>query len=222
MHRALLRKGVLCSRRGVARLMRQHGIRAIYPTPYRVTTNSAHGNPVAPNVLNRDFTAARPNEKWVSDITYVPTQEGWMYLAVVIDLFTRKVVGWSTGSHLEASLVVAALSRALLLTRAAPEALLFHSDRGVQYTSRRCRQLLLANGILQSMSRKGNCWDNAVSESFFATLEKELLMRMSLISREIGGKEIADFILDYNSERLHSALGYRTPIEVECAWREAA
>ena len=172
VHAELKEQGVHCARKRIARLMREHGI-----TPKRkrrrvVTTNSQHENPVAPNLLQRDFTAPEPNTKWVTDITYLPTAQGWLYLAVVLDLYSRLVVGWSMSAHCDEELVENAL-RMALARRCPSPGLLHHSDRGSQYTSCAYRQLVEQSGMIVSMSRKGNCWDNAAMESFFGSLKEE-------------------------------------------------
>ena len=195
------------------------------------TTDSDHGRPVAENVLGRDFTATGPNQKWVSDITYIDTAEGWLYLAVVIDLFSRRVVGWSTADHLKADLVCEATRRALQqrlgaghrLAGQLPGAeggLVHHSDRGSQYASGDFQQLLGAYGVTCSMSRKGNCYDNAVNESFFGTLKTEL--DESLPTRAIAHQKLFDYIeVFYNRQRLHSTLNYMSPAAYEAKHQAA-
>jgi len=179
-----------------------------------ITTLRDAMHPVAPNVLNRDFTATRPNERWGTDITYVWTQEGWAYL-VILDLFSRSVVGWALDRTLATTLPMTALRNALRRRR--PDApLLHHSDRGCQYTSAEYRRELATSGITVSMSRRGNCWDNAVAESFFATLKKELIHRRGWRSRDELRAAVFEYIeAFYNRRRLHSALDYKTPAEVE-------
>jgi putative transposase len=215
VHAELKAQGERCSQKRVARLMRQEGLRAAAKRRFRTTTKSDPTHPVAENLLDRQFTVARPNEVWVSDITYVPTREGWLYLAVVIDLFSRSVVGWAMERTLEASLATTALEMALS-RRGAVAGLLHHSDRGVQYTCGAYQSLLEANGVRCSMSRKGNCWDNAVAESFFATLEKELIEVSDWHTRAEARRAIFNFIeVWYNRQRRHSSLDYRTPAEYE-------
>jgi putative transposase len=215
VHAELKAQGERCSQKRVARLMRQEGLRAGAKRRFRTTTKSDPTHPVAENLLDRQFTVARPNEVWVSDITYVPTREGWLYLAVVIDLFSRSVVGWAMERTLEASLATAALEMALG-RRGAVAGLLHHSDRGVQYTCGAYQSLLEANRARCSMSRKGNCWDNAVAESFFATLEKELIEVSDWHTRAEARRAIFNFIeVWYNRQRRHSSLDYRTPAEYE-------
>ena len=218
MCRELRARGVRVSENTVARLMQQHGIRAATSRKFRHTTDSNHGQPVAENVLERDFRASRPNEKWVADITYLWTQEGWLYLAAVEDLYSRKVVGWSLGERLTSDLVTDALRMAL--GRQWPgEHLVAHSDRGSQYASARYQELLASRGITCSMSQRGNCWDNAPMESFFATLKKELVYLTTFATRAAARRSVFEYIeVFYNRQRRHSALGYVSP----CAFEEAA
>lgn len=211
----LAREGVLVSRKRVARLMREAGLRAKGARKYKATTDSKHALPVAPNLLERRFDVDQPNVAWVSDITYLWTRQGWMYLAVVIDLFSRKVVGWSLRERMTAELVCEALEAAVQQRRP-PPGLIFHSDRGSQYASRAFRRRLWRYRMRQSMSRKGNCWDNAVAESFFATLKKELVHRQSWPSRRDLASAVFDYIeAFYNRQRRHSTLGYLSPEEYE-------
>ncbi len=172
----LVDQGFEIGRKRVARLMREMGLQGVTPRKFRVTTDSDHDHPIAENVLARNFEASGPNEKWATDITYVWTGEGWLYLAVVMDLYSRRIVGWSTADHLETGLCLDALERALG-HRTGVDGLIHHSDRGVQYASARYREALDAQGIECSMSRRANCWDNAVAESFFGTLKNELIYR---------------------------------------------
>jgi len=186
-----------------------------------VTTKSDHDDPVAPNVLNREFQPPCPNHSWVGDITYLPTCEGWLYLATIIDLFSRKVIGWSLSERMTKQLVLNAFSSAVGRRGCAPGAL-FHSDRGSQYTSADYRKILRAHGIQSSMSRRGNCWDNAVAESFFATLEKELMVDLVGLGREQIRGEVIRYIEGYyNQERIHSSISYETPVNHEKKWRGA-
>lgn len=181
------------------------------PRRRRSTTDSAHGLPIAPNLLNREFSAAAPNQKWVGDITYIPTQEGWLYLAVVLDLYARKVVGWAMSATVDANLAIASLQMALT-HRQPPAELLYHSDRGSQYASFACQSLLLNHGVRISMSRTGNVHDNAVAESFYSTLKVELVHRRNFRSRTEARLAIFDFIERfYNRRRRHSTLGYLSP-----------
>jgi putative transposase len=207
--------GIPVGRRRVARLMKLNDVAGVPKKKYRVTTNSGHDYPVSKNLLRRDFEASRPNEKWVGDITYIRTWEGWLYLSVVIDLFSRRVVGWCMGSSLGQELVNGALEMAIGRRQLCP-GLIFHSDRGIQYASSAHRVLLRSHGILSSMSRKGDCWDNAVSESFFATLKRELIDRSSWTSRDSARSAIVRYIeLFYNAFRRHSFIGLVCPNEFE-------
>jgi putative transposase len=205
-----------CSRAHVARIMRQEHIWAVHKRKYRVTTDSEHGFAIAENLLARDFTATGPNEKWVADITYVRTKEGWLYLAVVIDLFARKIIGWSMRTDMKADLPLEALKMAIKARKPGP-GLLHHSDRGVQYASELYQEELRKARMLCSMSRKGNCWDNAVAESFFSTIKRELIYPAGIFaSREEARSEIFGYIESwYNRVRKHSALQYQSPSEYE-------
>ena len=218
VHRALLIDGQTVSRNTVAKLMRQERIRA--KTKRRFvprTTDSRHHQPVARNLLDRNFAAPGPNRKWVADITYVPTEEGWLYLAAVLDLFSRKIVGWAMADHLQTDLVSDALHMALA-QRQPGDGLLHHSDRGVQYASDDYQQLLTAHGITVSMSGKGDCWDNAVMESFWATLKTEWVHQQQFQSRQQAKASIFEYIeVFYNRNRLHSSLGYVSPESFEAA-----
>jgi putative transposase len=215
VHAALRRCGQVCGRNRVARLMRREGLVGRSPRRrHPRTTQVEPGNPVAPNVLAQDFTAESPNQKWVADITYIDTAEGWLYLAPVLDLFSRKVVGWSMDTHLYSSLVEDALHMAVTRRRPAP-GLLHHSDRGTQYTSAAYRQKLADLQCQVSMSRTGNCYDNAVMESFFSTLKSECLTGQ-FQTRAQARTAIFEFIeIWYNRHRLHSSLGYLSPEEFE-------
>jgi transposase InsO family protein len=218
VYHELRRGGCRTSKRRVARLLREQGLRATTPPRYVVTTDSRHDEPIAPNVLARDFSASAPDQKWAGDITYVRTGEGWLYLAVFLDLFSRRVIGWAMGSSLDASLAQSALAMALL-ARQPKGALLVHSDRGVQYAAGAFRQMLADWSITPSMSRRGNCYDNAVSESFFATLKKELVHRCRFATRAEAESAIFEFIeAFYNRSRLHSTIGYLPPVEFEQLW----
>ena len=212
----LRREGCRASKRRVERAMRALGLSARKPGRWRVrTTQSDPSHPVVANVLNRDFTASRPDERWVTDITYVWTDEGWSYLAAILDLYSRSVVGWALAATLSTELPMAALKMAIQRRR--PEAdLLHHSDRGCQYTSFEYRTALAHHGITVSMSRTGNCWDNAVAESFFATFKNELVHGRSWSSRlELRAAAFEYIESFYNRRRLHSSLDYKTPAEVE-------
>lgn len=216
IHAVLQAEGVACARKRVARLMHQQGLAAIPPrrrTPH--TTDSDHAQPVAPNVLARDFAATAANEKWVADITAIPTQAGWLYLAAILDLYSRAVVGWAMDRLRDERLVLRALHMAL--ARRQPDAgLLHHSDRGSQYTSGSYQALLAQQGIAVSMSRRGNCYDNAVMESFFGTLKAEYVDRQTFATPEEAQRGIFEYVaVFYNRQRLHSTLGYRAPTPFE-------
>lgn len=212
VHAALVLRGVACGRHRVARLMRARGWVGCFPHRRRVvTTEQRFGDPVAPNVLNRDFSAIRPNEKWVADITYLATKQGWLYLAVVLDLFSRRVVGWSMADHMETSLIGTALDMALA-SRCPTDSLIHHSDRGCQYTSAAYRDMLNAVGVVTvSMSRTGDCYDNAVAESFFGTLKTECATWLFSSHREARNAVFEFIEAWYNRQRLHSSLGYLSP-----------
>ena len=215
VHRELAVQGIACSRKRVERIMRKYQVRAEPARRFAATTDSAHALPVASNVLGRDFAAEAANARWCCDITYVWTREGWLYLSVVLDLFSRKIVGWKTGTSLDRALVIEALEGALSHRRPAP-GLLCHSDRGSQYASGEYQTLLSAQGIVCSMSRRGNCWDNAVVESFFASLKRELVYRQQFATREAARQALFCWIETwYNRRRRHSALGYLSPEEFE-------
>ncbi|MGC1274241.1 MAG: IS3 family transposase [Planctomycetaceae bacterium] len=216
VHAELLASGQPCDRKTVARCMKQAGIQAKSRRRFRVkTTDSNHSRPIAANVVNRNFRPAKKNETWVADITYIPTGEGWLYLAAVEDLFTREIVGWSMSERIDSRLVVDALSMAL--ARKCPGtsitgSLVAHSDRGVQYASEHYQRLLKEQGITCSMSRRGNCWDNAPMESFFATLKKELVHHEQYATRSEARQSLFEYIeVFYNRVRRHSALSYQAP-----------
>jgi putative transposase len=204
-------------RKRVARLMQEEGIEGQRKRRFRITTDSRHAHPVAPNELNRNFTASAPNKVWVTDITYIWTREGWMYLAAILDLYSRRVVGWSMDSCMDRSLALDALGMALR-TRCPEVGLLHHSDRGVQYASTDYQDRLRKHGMVCSMSRKGDCWDNAVAESFFSTLKAELVHRTDYVSRSQARASVFEYIeVFYNGRRRHSALGYVSPVQHEAA-----
>jgi transposase InsO family protein len=205
--------GYRCGKQRVARIMREHGLRAKVARRFKVTTDSEHAEPVAPNLVQQEFHADQANALWVSDITYVWTSERWLYLAAVLDVYNRKVVGWSLSDRLTKELVVAAIRQAL--DRERPGAgLIFHSDRGCQYASQAVRGLLATAHIRQSMSGKGNCYDNAVMESFFHTLKVELVYQEKFTTRFQSRQRIFEYIeVYYNRQRKHSTLGYVTPIQ---------
>lgn len=220
IHAKLADRGHDCCVNTVARIMREAGIAAKTKRKFRQTTDSNHAFPVAENVLDRDFAPAGPNESWCADITYIPTREGWLYLAVVEDLFSRMVVGWSMDATITSRLVVDALGMAVLhrLKGSSSSDLVAHSDRGSQYASEHYQRLLAEEGIVCSMSRRGNCWDNAPMESFFATLKKELVHDEDYATREEAKASIFEYIETfYNHVRRHSALGYLSPVNYEVA-----
>tara|TARA_R110002049_G_C9122703_1_gene558500 strand:+ start:1094 stop:1954 length:861 start_codon:yes stop_codon:yes gene_type:complete len=212
VHRELLSQGIPCSENTVAKVMQEAGIQARIRKKYQITTDSNHSDPVAANVLNRQFDQSTgPNQTWFSDITCVWTNQGWLYLACVVDLYSRKVVGWSMSSQMTKELVLDALQMAII-RRCPKGSLLHHSDRGSQYCSEAYQRALKVNGIQCSMSRKGDCWDNAVMESFFATLKKELVHRQKYETRAAARHSIFEYIeVFYNRERLHSSLVYLSP-----------
>jgi transposase InsO family protein len=211
----LVGRGLPCGRHRVARLMRAHGIRAKQARRFRVTTDSQHGYAVAPNHLARQFTVPAPNRVWMGDVTYVPTAEGWCYLAVLLDAFSRRVVGWALGTQLTATLPLVALRRALAARRPAP-GVLHHSDRGIQYVSTAYQAALHDHGLEASMSRRGDCWDNAVVESFFHTLKVERLHERRYATREQLQQDVEDYIERfYNRQRRHSTLGHLSPAMFE-------
>ena len=215
IHQELRAQGVSCGRHRVARLMRTHQIRAKGKRRFVITTHSNHSEPVHENILDRQFTASAPNQRWASDITYLWTREGWLYLAVVLDLFSRRVVGWSMQERMHTSLVSDALTMALAARRPT-RGLLHHSDRGSQYASGDYQDQLQQHGINCSMSRKGNCWDNAVVESFFSTLKWELLSDQPVGSRSEVRSLVFEYIeVWYNRKRRHSTLGYISPAQFE-------
>lgn len=216
VHQELLDRGHECCVNTVAKLMRIAGIRAKTKKKFIATTNSNHDRPVAENVLNREFdSATQPNEIWLNDITYIWTDQGWMYLAVVLDLFTRKVVGWSCADSMTSQLVCDAMQNAIDRERPAGN-VLCHSDRGSQYASEQYQKLLKENGFTCSMSRKGDCWDNAPMESFFGTLKKELVHHERYETRVQVRKSLFEYIeAFYNTIRKHSALGYKSPVQFQ-------
>lgn len=215
VHAELQAQGLRCARKRIARLMRERGLSARRLRHRTITTRSEPGARVAPNILARDFTATRPNEKWTGDVTAVWTSEGWLYLAVVLDLFSRRVIGWAMADCQNEILVAAALRMALLGRRPSAE-LLFHSDRGSQYTSDGYRALLAEASIKASMSRTGNCYDNAVTESFFGTLKGECVERASFQTRGQAKQALFEFVeCFYNRVRRHSSLGYLSPVAYE-------
>jgi transposase InsO family protein len=215
VHRQLVAEGERCGRGRVERLMKANGIRAKQKLRFVATTDSKHDLPVAENILEREFAVDEPNRVWSSDITYIPTDEGWLYLAGVMDLCSRTAVGWSMSDTLEKRLVLDALKMAHQRRRPG-KGLIHHSDRGSQYASDDYGNLLKSYGMRMSMSRKGDCWDNAVIESFFGTLKKELVHHRKYRTRAEARQDIFEFIeVFYNRERLHSSLGYLSPLNYE-------
>jgi putative transposase len=216
IHVELKAQGRGVSRGRIERLMRRHGIRAIMAHPRRVrTTDSRHDHPIAPNLLNRNFSAAAPNQVWLTDITYVETGQGWLYLAAVMDLYSRRIVGWAMDDHLRTELPLAALNMAISTRRPDPD-LIHHSDRGVQYASADYRSALQSASMQASMSRRADCWDNAPMESFFHTLKTEQIHHQQYATREHAKSDIFAYIEGfYNRTRRHSSIGYKTPVEIE-------
>lgn len=220
VRRELLKRGVKLNRKTVARIMRESSIRSKVAKKFKVrTTDSNHAHPIAPNVLDRKFTAERIDAAWLCDITYIPTREGWLYLAGVMDLCSRRIVGWSMADHLRVELVREALAMATT-TRSPASGLIHHSDRGVQYCCGEYRAELEAWGMIASMSRAGDCYDNAPKESFWATLKKELMSDMEFATREEARAAIFEYIeVFYNRQRIHSSLGYVSPEQFEASRR---
>jgi len=211
----LKRQGMQCNKKRIARLMSKNGIAGRMFRKYRNTTNSDHRQERCENILSREFTRNRSNEVWKSDITYIRTGEGWLYLAAVMDIYSRKVIGWQLDKNLNSDLVERALENALM-DRKVESGIIFHSDQGIQYASERFRKLLQANGFIQSMSRKGNCYDNAITETFFHKLKTELTSRIKYRTREEARRSIFEYIeIFYNRKRLHLANGYMPPVEYE-------
>ena len=215
VYRELKAQGEHCGRHRVARRMHDLGLKAKSKRRFKVTTDSAHDLPVKSNLLARDFNASMINQKWVGDITYVWTAEGWMYLAVIIDVYSRAVIGWSLQERMTQELVCAALLMALW-RRGFPKGVLVHSDRGSQYCSQAYQALLIKHQLQCSMSRKGNCWDNAVAESFFHTLKIELIYQVTYQTREEAKQNIFQYIeIYYNRKRRHSSIDYQIPYTFE-------
>jgi putative transposase len=217
VHAELRYRGVQVSQKRVARLMRDRGLVARRRRPFRPkTTDSNHAHPIAENKLDRVFSRPAPNQAWVGDITYIRTDEGWLYLAVLLDLFSRRVVGWAMSERIDRHLTIAALTMAVANRGPAAQDVLHHSDRGSQYASEDYRQALAKNGFEASMSRKGNCWDNAVAESFFATLKTEMVHQRHFATRIEARTAVFEYIeVFYNRRRRHSSLGYLSPAEFE-------
>lgn len=221
IRRVLLTMNYKISTRRVSKLMKAQGLVCKTKRKFKQTTDSNHSLPIAPNLLNRNFSPAKPNQAYVSDITYIPTHEGWLYLAVVIDLFSRQVVGWAMDKNMKATLVNNALAMAIWKRKPA-KGLISHSDRGSQYASKTHQNLIQTHGIKQSMSRKADCWDNAVAESFFHTLKVELTHHEQFKTREEAKQKIFEYIeVYYNRIRIHSANDYLSPVEYEKAQKVA-
>jgi putative transposase len=215
IHRELRTRGIHVCRHRVARLMREQRLCARPRRRFVKTTDSKHRLPIFRNVLARNFTAPAPNQVWVADVTFIPTCEGWLYFAVVLDLYSRRVVGWALSKHNDEALTLAALKMALDQRRPKP-GLIHHSDRGTTYASGTYQDVLRQRGIVCSMSRKGNCWDNAVAESFFSTLDIECGTQQAFPSRAAAHRAVTEYLLSfYNPTRLHSTLGYLSPMEFE-------
>lgn len=218
-HRRIYKKlrlcNVPCYKNQISKLMRDHGIRPKRKRKYKVTTDSRHNLRISPNLLNRNFNINELNIVWVGDITYIWTKEGWLYLSTVIDLCSRRVVGYSTGKRINKELVIRSMKNALTLRKPKP-GLIFHSDRGSQYCSNVFQKILKRNRMTSSMSRKGNCWDNSVAESFFGSLKTERVFDSLYPTRETARRDVVDYIeMFYNSRRRHSYLGYRSPNDFE-------
>ncbi len=220
MHKELLAQGIRVGKERVRHLMQQHGIRAKTKRKFVATTDSRHSLPVAPDLVQRRFNPEAPNQLWSGDITYIATDEGWLYLAAVIDLHSRQVVGWSMQPHMQTSLVKDALTMAWFRRR--PEAgLIFHSDRGSQYCSHDFQDVMRQWQMRSSMSRKGNCWDNAPTESFWGRLKTASLYGKKFATRREAMDAVLDWMAFYNHRRLHSTLGYLSPMQYEQRWYEA-
>jgi len=216
IHASLVAKGFQVGRQRVVRLMGKLGICVRPKRKFKTTTDSNHSDPIVSNVLERDFSTDEPDCSWVADMTYIWTSEGWLYLAVIIDLFSRKVVGWSMADHMRTELVLKALDAALGQRIPSQSGLVFHSDRGSQYASKDYRNALQNAGITCSMSRRANCWDNAVAESFFGTLKTELIHQRIFSTKALARTVIAEWIeIFYNRQRLHSTIGYLSPVQFE-------
>jgi putative transposase len=211
---ALKNKGLIAGRYKIRQALKRMALQVRYPKRYQVTTNSNHDERISDNVLNRNFTPDAPNQVWTTDITYVWTLEGWLYVAIVMDLFSRRVVGWAIDKSMKTELCVKALQMAFWQRRPPPD-LLHHSDRGSQYASREYRQHLAVMGMRQSMSRKGNCWDNAPTERFFRSMKYEQLNYERFSSQKVAKLAIIDYLAFYNGRRLNSILGYQSPLQFE-------
>ena len=219
--RGLREQGVQVGHERVRNSLKRQDLRSVYKRPYRVTTDSAHHKPIAPNVLDRRVDGWRVNQAWVADITYIPTGEGWLYLACVMDLASRRIVGWSMSERITADLVCRALSSAYWQRKPAA-GLIMHSDRGSQYASASHRQMIKDYRMIQSMSRRANCWDNSAMESFFKTLKVERTHLLRYDTRALAKLDIVDWIEGfYNHSRMHSSIGYKTPVNAESSLRAA-
>jgi putative transposase len=215
IYQELRRRGFKINKKRVVRIMREYGIRAKTKRKYKITTNSNHSYPVVKDLVGQNFKSNELNKIWVSDITYITTKEGWLYLSCILDLYSRKIVGWHIDQRQSSSLVTTAIRNALS-QRGKNPGIIFHSDQGSQYASIEVKDLLAANGIIQSMSRKGNCYDNAVMESFFHTLKTELIGFENFQNREEAKMKIFDYIeIYYNRQRIHSSIDYFAPVEYE-------
>lgn len=208
-------QGIRCGKHRVARLRRRHGIAATRWRRFKITTHARKGQGVTPDLVQRGFTAAAPNRVWVGDVTCVPTREGWLYVAVLLDLYSRKVVGWAMAERINTALVLRALQMALV-TRRPPPGLIHHTDRGAIYAAQEYRAQLTAHGLAPSMGRTGDCYDNAVAESFFSTVKNELTIEQRYASRRDAQTAVFEYIeVFYNRQRIHQTLGYRSPQHVE-------
>jgi transposase InsO family protein len=218
IHKELKKNKIDCSKNRVARNMKENNIVSIYKRKYKATTNSKHSQPVSENKLNQEFKASRPNEKWVTDITYIQTKEGWLYLAAILDLYTKEIVGLSMSETMTKQLVIDALNNAAI-RKNPPKGIVHHSDRGSQYASIDYQNTLQKYGFIGSMSRKGNCYDNACIESFWGTLKMELIYRNKLMTRAEAKLAIFEYIeIFYNRKRIHSSIEYKTPMEMGIAY----
>lgn len=222
VHQKLIKSGIKVNKKTVEKIMRENHIAPRRKRRYKSTTDSKHKYPVSTNVLNRAFDTEKPNEVWVSDITYIETQEGWLYLAVFLDLFSRMIVGWAMSERIDAELVVSAYSMGTS-RRGEEGPQIVHSDRGSQYASELFRTVIGDDDCIQSMSRKANCWDNAIAESFFGTIKSELIHHHNFKTRNEARLSVFEFIeIFYNKQRLHSSLNYLTPEEFELKGKKAA
>ena len=220
IYRAIRKEGIIVNKKRIYRLMKQYNIRSKTAKKYKVTTKQSKGAKFSPNLLNRNFHAERENEVWTSDITYIPTGEGWLYLAVVQDLYNREEIGWSIMERLTADIVTNAITMAIT-NRRPGQGVIFHSDRGSQYTSNKVRNLLNRYKFMQSMSGNGNCYDNAITETFFSTLKKELVYLTKFETKDQARREIFEYIeIFYNRQRSHSSLDYLSPVEYRIKMKE--